>query len=98
MGSDECVYHLGWQKQKTLYDAIYHIQIFLRCQFVLYNDKVLLTLPHHTEQVLNRFWKILLKLCPKELTLQSIYQCHAEAQNGWVYVEQINMGFIRNHM
>ena len=69
------------KRSTTVYDAIYHIQIFLRGQFVLYNDKVLLTLSHDSELVLNRFWKILLKLCPKELTLQSIYKCHAEAQN-----------------
>ena len=54
-----------------VYYAIYSLQIFLQGQVLLYNDKVLLALPYHTELVLNTFWKILLKLCPKEFTIYS---------------------------
>ena len=38
-----------------VYDGMYmnHLQIFLHSQFMLYNDKVLLPLPYHTELVLN---------------------------------------------
>ena len=38
LGSDECMYHFGWQKYKALFGSSSSFQ------FVVYNDKVLIVM------------------------------------------------------
>ena len=83
--------------------AMHYLQIFSQGQFVLYNEKLLLAILHHTEIVLT-LRKILLKLCPKEWTLQQHVTVYL--QMSWtdlggmrlLYFEQNNMGFTKGHM